>query len=343
MREPSALATVATNRADRIEAIKILQFLFFEQWQRLRDYAHQSGIRLFGDMPIYLALDSADAWASRDLLMVDEQGQPSHVAGVPPDYFSADGQLWGNPLYDWPQHEATGYQWWIDRVRAATGISDIVRIDHFRGFESYWAVPAGAETARDGTWQPGPRDALFDALRNALGELPIVAEDLGDITDDVNALRDRQNMPGMVVLQFAVMDEDFSLAGVRRNCVIYTGTHDNDTTQGWFRSTPDDTRTAEEVERTRHIVLSMTGGNEDTVAFDLVRAAFSTDARLAIAPLQDYLELGSEARVNTPGSPADNWRWRVSVTQLTDELCHNVKKAVQESGREMLDVRRPTA
>ena len=341
-REPDALAALAASEADRIEAIKIIQFFFFHQWRRLRDYANESGIRLFGDMPIYIALDSADAWANRDILLIDDDGRPSHVAGVPPDYFSNDGQLWGNPLYDWPKHEATGYAWWIERMRASAELADIVRIDHFRGFEAYWSVPADAETARVGSWEPGPRDAIFEALRSALGQLPIVAEDLGVITPDVVALRDRHGIPGMVVLQFDVADEGFSLANVPENCVCYTGTHDNDTTLGWFRGSPNDIRTREDIERTRQAVLDITGGSADTVAFDLVKAAFSTAAKLAIAPMQDFLELGSEARINTPGSSSNNWRWRVNVTQLNDELCHNVSKAVRESGREIIDDRRQT-
>ena len=319
-----------------------IQFFFFHQWRRLRDYANESGIRLFGDMPIYIALDSADAWANRDILLIDDDGRPSHVAGVPPDYFSNDGQLWGNPLYDWPKHEATGYAWWIERMRASAELADIVRIDHFRGFEAYWSVPADAETARVGSWEPGPRDAIFEALRSALGQLPIVAEDLGVITPDVVALRDRHGIPGMVVLQFDVADEGFSLANVPENCVCYTGTHDNDTTLGWFRGSPNDIRTGEDIERTRQAVLDITCGSADTVAFDLVKAAFSTAAKLAIAPMQDFLELGSEARINTPGSSSNNWRWRVNVTQLNDELCHNVSKAVRESGREIIDDRRQT-
>ncbi len=341
-REPAALGKVAARAADRIESIKIVQFLFFDQWRQLRDYANQGGIRLFGDMPIYVALDSADAWANRDILLLDEDGRPSHVAGVPPDYFSNDGQLWGNPLYDWDKHRASGFAWWIERMRASAELADIVRIDHFRGFESYWSIPADAETARVGSWEPGPRDEIFEAMQSALGLLPIVAEDLGVITPEVTALRDAHGVPGMVVLQFDVADEGFSLADVPDNCVCYTGTHDNDTTLGWFRGSPNDIRTAEEIAATQKAALEITGGSPETIAFDLVKAAYATDARLAIAPLQDYLGLGSEARINTPGTSSNNWRWRTDVTQLNGELCHNVAKAVRDSGREMLDDRRQT-
>jgi len=290
-------------------------------------------------MPIYIALDSADAWAHPEILMIDEDGNPASVAGVPPDYFSKDGQLWGNPLYDWDMHEQSGYRWWIERLRASAELVDIVRIDHFRGFEAYWAVPADAPTARTGQWVPGPGGKIFDAMRESLGQLPIVAEDLGVITPEVEDLRDHHHIPGMVVLQFDVADQGFALGSVRDNCVCYTGTHDNDTTMGWFRGSPDDIRSREEIESTQRTVLELTGGSPDTVAMDLVRSAFSTDARLAIAPMQDYLQLGSEARINTPGTSANNWRWRLSVTQLSDELCDNVAKAVKESGREMLDDR----
>ena len=341
-RDPAALEQVAIDAAERIESIKVIQFLFFHQWRMLRDYANQNGVRLFGDMPIYIALDSADAWANRDILLLDEDGRPSHVAGVPPDYFSNDGQLWGNPLYDWDKHSASGYAWWIDRMRASAELADIVRIDHFRGFEAYWAVPADAETARVGSWEPGPRDEIFEAMQEALGQLPIVAEDLGLITPEVTALRDAHGIPGMVVLQFDVADEGFALADVPENCVCYRGTHDNDTTLGWFRGSPDDIRTPEEIATTQRAALDVTGGSAETIAFDLVKAALSTDARLAIAPLQDYLGLGSEARINTPGTSSNNWRWRADVTQLSDELCHNVSKAIRESGREMLDDRRQT-
>ena len=341
-RDPRALERVAAENGDRIESIKIIQFLFFHQWRRLREYANENGVRLFGDMPIYIALDSADAWANRDLLMLDDAGRPSHVAGVPPDYFSSDGQLWGNPLYDWEKHAATGYAWWIDRLRASARLADIVRIDHFRGFEAYWAVPADAENARVGAWEPGPCDGIFEAMRNALGKLPIVAEDLGMITPEVTALRDRHGIPGMVVLQFDIAGDDFSLTSVPDNCVCYTGTHDNDTTLGWFKGSPNDMRSADEIAATQRAALDVTGGTPETIAFDMVNAAFSTAARLVIAPLQDYLGLGSEARINTPGTSSNNWRWRTNVTQLNDELCHNVKKAVQESGRETLDDRRQT-
>ena len=332
-RDAGALARIEEQEADRIRDIKIIQFLFFRQWWTLRDYAHKNGIVLFGDMPIYIALDSADAWANREILRIDKDGRPDHVAGVPPDYFSADGQLWGNPLYDWEKHAASGYQWWVDRLRATSELTDIVRIDHFRGFESYWSVPAEAETARDGAWEPGPGDAIFDAMKNALGDLPIVAEDLGVITPEVEGLRDRHNIPGMHVLQFDVCDAGFRLSDVTENSVCYTGTHDNDTTIGWFHGSPDDIRGAEEIALTQEAVLRITGGTAETIHTDLVKAAFSTNARIAIAPLQDYLGLGSEARLNTPGTSAGNWQWRVVESQLSPKLCDNIASIVEASKR----------
>lgn len=332
-RDDNALRELEASAAEQIDCIKIIQFLFYRQWEALREYACRNEIRLFGDMPIYIALDSADAWANRDMLQIDESGRPGHVAGVPPDYFSEDGQLWGNPLYAWENHEKTGYGWWINRLRSSTELTDLVRIDHFRGFEAYWSVPADAETAKDGTWEPGPGDAIFDALQDALGELPIVAEDLGVITPEVEGLRDRHQIPGMRVLQFDVSDAGIDLRDIKANSVYYTATHDNDTTIGWFHGSPDDNRTAEEIRETQLAALRTTGGEPDTIHHDMIRTAFSTDARLAIAPLQDFLGLGSEARFNTPGTCGNNWHWRVLDTQLTDNLCDNVASIVEASGR----------
>ncbi len=332
-REPEALARLEAQETDRIRAIKIIQFLFFRQWFRLRDYAHERGITLFGDMPICIALDSADAWANRSILRIDDDGRPESVAGVPPDYFSEDGQLWGNPLYDWDKHAADNYSWWVDRLRATSELTDIVRIDHFRGFEAYWSIPADAKTARTGAWEPGPGDAIFDAMHDALGNLPIVAENLGVITPEVEDLRGRHRIPGMHVLQFDVCDPEFSLDDVDENSVCYTGTHDNDTTIGWFRGSPDDIRSDEEITLAQRAVLALTKGTAETVHTDLIRAAFSTRARLAIAPLQDFLGLGSEARINTPGTSGGNWRWRYIDTQLSDEVCDNVASMVSASGR----------
>jgi len=332
-REAAALARLEAEAGAAIDAIRTIQFLFHHQWHRLRRYANEQGVRLFGDMPIYIALDSADAWANRDILQIDRDGRPESVAGVPPDYFSADGQLWGNPLYDWEKHAASGYRWWVERLRAAAALADMVRIDHFRGFEAYWAVPARAETARDGTWVPGPGDGIFEAVRRELGELPVVAENLGVITPEVEALRERHNLPGMIVLQFAVADPDFAPDEVPADCVCYTGTHDNDTTRGWFTGSPDDLRSPEEIERTRRAALEITGGTSETIHEDLIRTAFSTKAGLAVAPMQDYLGLGSEARLNTPGTSAGNWRWRMNPEPVTESFLDHVAALVADSER----------
>lgn len=332
-RDENALAAIERGHAAGIESIKVQQYLFHSQWMRLHQYADERGIVLFGDMPICIALDSSDAWAKRDIVCLDEDGRPTHVAGVPPDYFSADGQLWGNPLYDWSQHAKNGYRWWIDRLRRTTELADIVRIDHFRGFEAYWSVPSSAETARVGEWVPGPGDAIFVAMQESLGQLPIVAEDLGVITPEVEALRDRHGIPGMKVLQFEVSYEDFDPADIADLCVCYTGTHDNDTTRGWFKGSPAELRSPEEIERTREAALAYTSGTPATIHEDMIRLAYATKARLAIAPMQDYLGLGSEARLNTPGTSCRNWRWRLGRHELQPALMDGIASMVADTGR----------
>ena len=332
-RDSKALRQLDAEAARLIQSIKVLQYLFYYQWQALRRYANDAGIRLFGDMPIYISLDSADAWSKPEILCIDERGTPDSVAGVPPDYFSKDGQLWGNPLYNWAVHKADNYRWWSRRMRGTLEFADLMRVDHFRGFESYWAVPAGAQTARDGQWETGPGDALFKALKDDLGTLPVVAEDLGLITPEVEALRDRHGLPGMTVLQFAINDEGFDLRNVPENRVCYTGTHDNDTTLGWYRGSPDDLRAHDEILATQHRVRALTGGDGSNVSMDLIRAAFATNARMAVAPMQDYLGLGSEARLNTPGTSSGNWRWRTAGSQLSRELCDRISAAADDAGR----------
>lgn len=332
-RDPEALSAARARYAEDIACTSILQFFFDQQWQRLRAHARTRRVRLFGDMPIYIALDSADAWANPEILRIDASGQPFDVAGVPPDYFSEDGQLWGNPLYDWALHEEQGFRWWVERMRHAARLNDLVRIDHFRGFEAYWAVPFGAETAKAGRWEPGPGDALFEAMEQAFGVLPIIAEDLGVITPEVDALRHRHGIPGMVVLQFDVSEADFDPAAVSPNSVCYTGTHDNDTTVGWFAGGEDDTRTDEERQATRENVLRLTGGAPETIHLDLIELAFATRAQLAIAPMQDFLGLGSEARINVPGTTGNNWRWRLTPEQFSPELRLGIARLVEACGR----------
>jgi len=332
-REPDALRKLEAEAARDVLNIKILQFLFYRQWQRLRDYAADKGILMFGDMPIYIALDSADVWANRDLVQIDRDGTPLALAGVPPDYFSEDGQLWGNPVYDWKYHAASGFGWWADRLRQAADQADLVRIDHFRGFEAYWSVPAGATDAREGAWEPGPGDAFLDAIRQSIGKLPIVAEDLGVITPEVEALRRRHRIPGMKVLQFEIGDGEFKPGDIGADSVCYTGTHDNDTAIGWFLGSPHDIRSPEEIRKTQEAALEASNGTPGSIHLDMIRLAFSTDAWLAIAPMQDYLGLGSESRLNVPGTSAGNWRWRVLTEQLSPAMMESVARMVDDSGR----------
>lgn len=332
-REPAAIQKARDSHRGAIERSKIIQFLFDQQWQALKRYASERNVRLFGDMPIYIALDSSDAWAHPEILLINEDGRPSHVAGVPPDYFSEDGQLWGNPLYDWSYHKSTGFQWWIERMRHALDQLDLVRIDHFRGFEAYWSVAFESSTARGGEWMPGPGSALFESMESALGEVPIVAEDLGIITPEVDDLRCRHQIPGMKVLQFEVADTEFDPEDMPAQCVCYTGTHDNDTTAGWFNGGDQDTRSDEETIETQRNVLRLTGGTAETIHMDMVRLALNSPARLVIAPLQDFLGLGSEARMNVPGTTLDNWRWRVVEEQLAGGFCESVADIIRETRR----------
>ncbi len=320
-RENAALGALEASAKQEILQSKVLQFLFFQQWQTLHDYAREQGVALFGDVPIYVPLDSAEIWENPKLVQIDRDGHASHVAGVPPDYFSTDGQRWGVPLYDWHYHATSGYQWWVQRMRHAMTVADIVRLDHFRAFESYWSIPATSATARDGEWLPGPGDALFDALREELGELAIVAEDLGMVTDAVTALRERQRFPGMQVLQFLLPDEHFDVSQIPANSVCYTGTHDNDTSSGWFRTTPDEN------------VLRNTGGTAASLSTDIIKLALSSEAHLCIIMVQDLLGLGSAARMNTPGTNRGNWRWRVQSEQLDPVVLAAVREMVVVSGR----------
>jgi len=332
-RDSAAMARIRQREATAIRRYKLLQFFFAQQWRRLKAHASEQEVGLFGDMPIYIALDSADAWAHPEILCIDENGTPSHVAGVPPDYFSDDGQLWGNPLYDWAQQAANGYGWWIDRVAHAVQQFDLIRIDHFRGFEAYWSVPFGETTARNGCWEPGPGDDLFLALHSALGPVPIVAEDLGVITPAVDALRHRFHIPGMVVLQFAVDDPEFDPDTIDPHSVCYSGTHDNDTTVGWFQGAQKDTRTLEALLATRENALRVTGGSAQSIHLGMVSLAFNTPARLAIVPMQDLLGLGSAARFNTPGTTINNWRWRLPAELFNDEFRCAVAQRVSAAGR----------
>ena len=309
------------------------QFQFFEQWNKLRTYAHKQGIKLIGDIPIFVALDSAEVWSHRDLFYLDPNGNPTVVAGVPPDYFSSTGQLWGNPLYRWDQMAEDGYAWWCERLSAMSKQVDIIRVDHFRGFEDYWEIPADETTAINGRWVPGPGAPFFNAVQQKLGsELPIIAEDLGIITPAVEKLRDDFGFPGMRVMQFGFADDcETNIhrpVNYPRNCVAYTGTHDNDTTIGWFQSyNPEVTtvgRKTHEIEKQRVLRYLGTDGHE--INWDFIRAIFTSHADTAIIPLQDILGLGSEARMNIPGNQGGNWTWRFTSEMLTDKVCEYLRE-----------------
>lgn len=326
-RQPEALQAWTQKLADSIEAHKFAQYLFFTQWLALKDYANAFGIRIIGDIPIFVAYDSADVWAHPELFYLDENGQPTVVAGVPPDFFSETGQLWGNPLYRWEVLAQDGYAWWIERVRATLRLVDIIRLDHFRGFEGYWEVPFGEPTAVKGRWVKGPGAALFQALQDALGPLPIIAEDLGVITPEVEAIRDQFDFPGMKVLQFAFATtpaDPFLPHNFLRNCVVYTGTHDNDTTLGWFQTAPP----AE-----RAFALKYTGSTGEEFNWDLIRLALASVADTAIIPLQDVLGIGSEGRMNLPGRASGNWAWRYLPGSLTPEIQERLRELTEIYGR----------
>ena len=302
-----------------------LQFVFFRQWARLREEATRRSIALFGDVPIYVAADSADVASHPELFALDEQGRPIEVAGVPPDYFSATGQLWGYPLYRWDRMAESGFAWWIARLRAAFRLTDMVRLDHFRGFAQYWAVPAGDPTAETGRWRPGPGRALFDAVRRELGDVSLVAEDLGTITPDVRELLEGVGLPGMKVLQFAFYGEDSYLPHRHvPNAVVYTGTHDNDTARGWWNGL-----TGEERARVRDYL----GSDGAEIEWDLIRAAYSSVAARAIVPVQDVFGLGSEARMNTPGEGAGSWSWRAREEDFTPERAARLRRLASLTGR----------
>ncbi|TCJ20568.1 4-alpha-glucanotransferase [Rubrobacter taiwanensis] len=318
-RDPAALEEARRELADELEFQRFAQYLFFRHFWDLRRAANGRGVRIFGDIPIFVAHDSADVWANQHLFHLDSGGDPSVVAGVPPDYFSETGQLWGNPLYDWSAMEREGYGWWKSRLRMALSLCDIVRVDHFRGFEAYWEIPAGEPTARNGRWVEGPGARLFETLRAELGELPVVAENLGTITPEVERLRRRYELPGMKVLQFAFTDPENEYLPhnyTDPNFVVYTGTHDNDTTPGWWASATEEERSFAR----RYL------GREEPSVWDFVRLALSSVADVAVIPMQDLLELGSEARMNTPGTPAGNWQWRMRPDAAAPQLAQRLRE-----------------
>ena len=328
-REPEALTECRKTYADEIDFWVYLQFLFFRQWKKLKEYAKKQGVSLVGDLPIYVALDSADVWASPSLFALDGDLVPKEVAGVPPDYFSADGQLWGNPLYDWEAHKKENYAWWISRVQAARELYDFIRIDHFRGFASYCAIPYGDKNARRGKWVPGPGMELFQALKKALGPLPIIAEDLGVLTEDVTELLQESGYPGMKVLQFAFdsgWDNAYLPHNHVENSIVYTGTHDNDTVMHWWHHTLTKKQRKETAE-----YLRLT--NREGIHWGMVRAAWGSVAKLAVAPIQDILGLDGQARMNTPSTLGNNWRFRITAEQLTPAVEKRLLQMTRMYGR----------
>lgn len=339
-RKPKALQAARDSLRAEIAQHRFEQYAFAEQWRALREYCAARGIGLLGDLPIFVAHDSADVWEHKELFRLDARGEPEAVAGVPPDYFSATGQRWGNPLYRWDVLRSTDYAWWIDRLRVTLARFDAARIDHFIGFTRYWQIPADCPTAVDGRWVKGPGAHFFRAVRKALGDLPLVAEDLGAVTDEVKALRDRFSLPGMRVLQFAFGDDpsapDFLPHNYPRNTVVYTGTHDNDTTVGWFNDPGGEgrPRSPAEAERERQTAMDYLASDGREVHWDMIRTALLSVADTAIAPLQDLLGLGSEARMNVPGTTGgDNFRWRFRDADLSPEIAARMARLTRIYGR----------
>lgn len=338
-RHRDALARARRHLRDEILYHEFLQYEFFRQWEALRRYSARRGIGLIGDLPIFVASDSVDVWAHPELFQLRRDGWPSLEAGVPPDYFSKTGQLWGNPVYRWETHRKTGYWWWIARMKAALGAFDAVRLDHFIGFLRCWAVPGGARTAVRGRWMRGPGEHLLEALRRALGQLPVIAEDLGVVTPNVKALRERFDLPGMKVLQFAFGKDpeanSYQPHNYPRSCVVYTGTHDNDTIVGWFedRGSGSSTRTSRDIRKEREFALRYLGCDGQEIHWQMIRAAWASPANVAIVPAQDLLGLGAEARMNLPGREIGNWEWKLRSTQALDYARSQLARLTETYGR----------
>lgn len=330
LRKPEAMAAYREAYAGEIAFYRFQQFMFHVQWKKLKSYANGQGIEIIGDIPIYVAFDSADAWAKPGLFQFDRENRPIAVAGCPPDAFSAAGQLWGNPLYDWEYHKKTGYEWWMKRLEACFDRYDIVRIDHFRAFDAYYSIPAGAKTAKIGEWKQGPGYELFETMKAKLGERKVIAEDLGFLTPSVLELVKRTGYPGMKVLQFAFdsrEESDYLPHNYAANSVVYTGTHDNDTTLGWYR-------TLEKTDKAFcRKYLRLKGCTDSQALWELIRAAQASVSELAVVPMQDYLGLGSEARINTPSTLGDNWKWRMKKGAFTRELAKKIREMTALYGR----------
>ncbi|MCD4796434.1 MAG: 4-alpha-glucanotransferase [Candidatus Cloacimonetes bacterium] len=327
LHQQEAVVYYCRHLKKQIDYHKFCQFIFFEQWEKLKLYTNEKGIKIIGDIPIFVSADSSDAWANPEIFQFDQNNIPTGVAGVPPDYFCETGQLWGNPLYDWKVLEEQNFAWWMQRFKSMQKQVDIMRIDHFRGFEAYWTVPAGEETAINGKWEKAPGEKLFSAVIDELGELPIIAEDLGVITKEVEALRDKFDFPGMKILQFAFdssMENSYLPHKYKTNCVVYTGTHDNETTLGWFKNSP--------LER-KEFLKTYLQKEEIDICWDMLELAWKSIANIAIAPMQDFLCLDNSARMNTPGNPDGNWQWRIEQKQLTSDLVQKIKILTMQSAR----------
>jgi 4-alpha-glucanotransferase len=333
LRDKKAIAHWREKKADAIKVKNVLQYYFFRQWGKLKDYANEQGIKIIGDIPIFVAADSVDVWANPEIFILNEKGQPTVVAGVPPDYFSETGQLWGNPLYDWKAMQKNDFKWWLKRIKGTLKLIDIIRIDHFRGFEAYWEVKAGSETAINGKWVKAPGKKLFKTVQKELGDIPIIAEDLGIITKEVEELRDEFNFPGMKILQFAfdvkesggINSNNLYLPhNHQRNAVVYTGTHDNDTTLGWYQGLS---------EQEQETVQRYLGQSDENIVWGMIRVAMRSVCALSIVPLQDVLNLGSEARMNTPSTTGGNWGWRYDPADLSQEIIDMLRQNVELYGR----------
>ena len=330
LRKPEAVECYKKELEEECNFYEFLQYEFHEQWTKVKEYAHKKGIQIVGDVPIYVAFDSADTWANPELFQLDEKNLALGVAGCPPDAFSATGQLWGNPLYNWAYHKKTGYDWWLKRIAYCFDLYDIVRIDHFRGFDEYYSIPYGDETAVNGHWEKGPGMDLFDTVKEKLGELDIIAEDLGFLTESVFQLLKDSGYPGMKVLQFAFdpsEDSDYLTYKYQRNCVVYTGTHDNDTTAGWFEKLSDGDREV----ALRYMNSFYTPKEEQH--WDLIALAMRSTADTCIIPVQDFLGLGSEARINMPSTLGDNWKWRMTKGAFSEELKEKIRRMTKLYGR----------
>ena len=323
LRKPAAMEKYSAELDTMIKYWKFVQFKFFRQYKALKKYANKKGIKIYGDMPIYVSMDSADVWASPDMFMLDEDNRPIKVAGCPPDPFAPTGQLWGNPLYDWEKMDKDGYEWWISRVKYSSKLYDLTRIDHFRGFESFYAIPAEDETAENGEWLKGPSLKLFDAVKAALGDVALVAEDLGFLTDDVHIMLKKTGYPGMNVLEFAFDEERHDSSylphNYNKNSVVYIGTHDNQTAAGWYASQTEKNK--------KYIRKYINAGKKDSAVWELIRTAYASTAELAVIQMQDFLELGDEARMNIPSTiGGGNWAWRLKGGECTDKLAKKIRK-----------------